>query len=93
LVPFEEQFSVPTPPGCHLDEMDAAFALLLDSAGAIYGDILPNFRLISPEDREEISALLFDLMQQSDQMLAQFEATLEPLTRLIRHFAIVSENS
>jgi hypothetical protein len=67
--------------------------MLLDSAGAIFGDILPNFRLVSPNDREEIGALLFDLMQQSDQMLVQFEVTLEPFTRLIRHFAVVGEGN
>ena len=75
-----------------LSELDAAFAVLLDSAGAIFGDILPNFRLVGPEDREEISALLFDLMQQSDQMLTRFESTLEPLSKLIRHFATVTDN-
>jgi hypothetical protein len=93
LVPFEQHFATPILLACNLSELDSAFATLLDSAGAIFGDILPNFRLIRPEDHEEISALLFDLMQQSDQMLAQFELTLEPLTRLIRHFALVNENN
>jgi len=93
LVPFEQHFATPILLACNLSELDSAFAILLDSAGAIFGDILPNFRLVRPENHEEISALLFDLMQQSDQMLAQFETTLEPLTRLIRHFALVNESN
>lgn len=92
LASFLQQFAQPTLATDNLNELDAAFALLLDSAGAIFGDILPNFRLVGPADKEEISALLFDLMQQSDQMLVQFEVTLEPLTGLMRHFAAMSEN-
>jgi hypothetical protein len=91
LTSFPQQFASALFAESNLSELDSAFAVLLDSAGAIFGDILPNFRLVGPEDREEISALLFDLMQQSDQMLTQFEITLEPLTRLIRHFATVND--
>lgn len=93
LVPFSTQFNQAVLLECNLHDLDSAFAVLLDSAGAIFGDILPNFRLVQPEDKEEIGALLFDLMQQSDQMLMQFEVLLEPLTRLIRHFAIVGESN
>jgi hypothetical protein len=91
LTPFQQQFAQPTLASINLSELDTAFAVLLDSAGAIFGDILPNFRLVEPESHEEISALLFDLMQQSDQMLVQFEVTLGPLTALLRHFAALSE--
>jgi hypothetical protein len=93
LASFLQQFGQPTLATSSLNELDTAFAILLDSAGAIFGDILPNFRLVGPGDKEEISALLFDLMQQSDQMLVQFEVTLEPLTSLLRHFAAASESS
>lgn len=92
LASFLQQFAQPPLATSSLNELDTAFAILLDSAGAIFGDILPNFRLVGPEDKEEISALLFDLMQQSDQMLVQFEITLEPLTSLLRHFAAASES-
>lgn len=92
LTPFQQQFAQPAPAAMSLSELDTAFAILLDSAGAIFGDILPNFRLVAPQDYDEISALLFDLMQQSDQMLVQFEVTLGPLTSLLRHFAAASEN-
>lgn len=92
LTPFQKQFSQPGLTIQKLEMLDSAFAMLLDSAGAIFGDILPNFRLVGREEREEISALLFDLMQQSDQMLAQFEITLEPLTSLLRHFGALSES-
>lgn len=93
LISFQQQFAKPILAAGGLAELDTAFAVVLDSSGAIFGDILPNFRAVGPEDREEISALLFDLMQQSDQMLVQFEATLVPLAGLIRHFAAASENS
>jgi hypothetical protein len=93
LPSFQEQFPQPALAVYGLTELDTAFAVLLDSAGAIFGDILPNFRLVGPEDSEEISALLFDLMQQSDQMLVQFEVTLEPLTSLLRYFAAAGEGS
>lgn len=92
LVPFRQHFPSALLAKYNLNELEGAFSVLLDSAGAIFGDILPNFRLVEPEDREEISALLFDLMQQADQMLAQFEIVLEPLTGLLRHFAVVNEN-
>ncbi|HEU5379474.1 MAG TPA: hypothetical protein VFV38_28960 [Ktedonobacteraceae bacterium] len=93
LAPFGQQFSSSILSTNSLNALDSAFAVLLDSAGAIFGDILPNFRLVGPEDREEIGALLFDLMQQSDQMLAQFEVALAPLNSLIRHFATVNEGN
>lgn len=92
LTAFHKQFTHPSLTGAHLERLDSAFSVLLDSAGAIFGDILPNFRLVDREEKEEIGALLFDLMQQSDQMLVQFESTLEPLTGLLRHFAALSEN-
>ncbi len=92
LVSFPAQFALPTSLEYNLANLDTAFAMLLDSAGAIFGDILPNFRLVRPADREEVGALLFDLMQQSDQMLVQFEIALDPFTRLIRYFALMSEN-
>ena len=92
LASFLQQFARPALATESLNELDTAFAILLDSAGAIFGDILPNFRLVGPDDKEEISALLFDLMQQSDQMLVQFEVTLEPLTSLLRHFSAASES-
>jgi hypothetical protein len=93
LASFLQQFSRPSLASHILNELDTAFAILLDSAGAIFGDILPNFRTVEPDDKEEISALLFDLMQQSDQMLVQFEVTLEPLTSLLRHFSAASESN
>lgn len=77
----------------HLDELDTAWAIVLDSATAIFGAILPHFRVIGREDREQISALLFDLMQRSDQMLIQFEGIRNPLASLIRYFAAVDESS
>lgn len=73
-----------------LEELDAAFAIILDSAGAIFGDILPGLRAILDEDEAMIAALLYDLMQQSDQLLVKFDSTLEPMTKLIQCYAVGS---
>jgi hypothetical protein len=87
--PFAVKFAhVPGAALTSLPQLDSAFATLLDSAGAIFGDILPSFRTISSADDAAIAALLFDLMQQSDQLLVQFETTLEPLNVLLQHFSI-----
>jgi hypothetical protein len=56
--------------------------------GAIFGDILPGFQAISAGEDETVATLLFDLMQQVDQLLLQLAITREPLQVLIEHFAI-----
>ena len=71
-----------------LAQLDTAFTTLLDCAGTIFGNILPGFRAIAVGDEEVVAALLFDLMQQSDQLLVQFDTTLEPMNELIKQFAI-----
>lgn len=76
-----------------LYEMDAAFATILDNAGAIFGDILPGFRAILSADESMVAALLYDLMQQSDQLLVKFDTTLEPMNALIKYYAIGPELS
>ena len=88
LLPFTVQFAhlLPTIPS--LPELDSAFATMLDSAGAIYGDILPGFRAILDEDEAIVTALLYDLMQQSDQLLIKFDSTLEPISALIKHYTL-----
>ena len=93
LPAFASQFVrlLPTIPA--LPELDAAFATILDNAGAIFGDILPGFRAILSSDESMVAALLYDLMQQSDQLLVKFETTLEPMNALIKHYAIGPELS
>jgi hypothetical protein len=76
-----------------LPELDAAFATILDNAGAIFGDILPGFRAILLADESMVAALLYDLMQQSDQLLVKFDTTLEPINALIKYYAIGPELS
>lgn len=86
---FSTQFAYVTAlAASSLSQLDSAFATLLDSAGAIFGDILPSFRTVSLADDAAIAALLFDLMQQSDQLLVQFEITLEPINALLQQFSI-----
>jgi len=71
-----------------LPQLDGVFNILLDSTAAIFGDILPGFQAISVGDDEGVATLLFDLMQQADQLLVQLDTTLEPLQALIEYFAL-----
>ena len=88
LVPLTTQFARLVHMPSTLARLDVAFALMLDCAGTIFGEILPCFRATAGGDEETIAALLFDLMQQSDQLLVQFDMTLEPMNELIKQFAI-----
>ncbi len=88
LPAFAAQFTGTLPTVSGLVELDAAFATILDCAGAIFGDILPSFRAILVGDDTAVAAHLFDLMQQSDQLLVQFDTTLAPMNTLIKHYAI-----
>jgi hypothetical protein len=69
-------------------QFDTALTVVLDSAGAIFGDIMPGFQAIANEDDEAVATLLFDLMQQADQLLVQFDSIVEPLQILIEYFAL-----
>jgi hypothetical protein len=93
LPPFSTQFAHMLSTTSTLPELDIAFATILDNAGAIYGDILPGFRAILAADESMVAALLYDLMQQSDQLLVKFETTLEPMNALIKYYAIGPELS
>ena len=88
FVPFTAQFARLMPVLPTLAQLDGAFAAMLACSGAIFGNILPGFRAITVGDEETIAALLFDLMQQSDQLLVQFDMTLEPMNELIKQFAL-----
>jgi hypothetical protein len=93
LPAFTSQFARLLPTIPTLPELDDAFATILDNAGAIFGDILPGFRTLLSSDESMVAALLYDLMQQSDQLLVKFETTLEPMTALIKAYAIGPELS
>src|SRR6266566_2783358 len=71
-----------------LDRLDAVFVTLLEGACAIFGDILPAFRTSAANDDESTATLLFDLMQQSDHLLLELDATLECLSGLIEDFTL-----
>jgi len=73
-----------------LGRLDTAFATLLDSACIIFGDILPAFRTGAANDYEGTATPLFDLIQQSDHLLLQLDATLEFLDGLIEDFTLGS---
>ncbi|GAC1568836.1 MAG: hypothetical protein NVS3B14_19900 [Ktedonobacteraceae bacterium] len=93
LPAIASQFTHLLPTTPTLLELDAAFATILDNAGAIFGDILPGFRAILSADESMIAALLYDLMQQSDQLLVKFDTTLEPMNTLIKYYAMGPELS
>lgn len=73
-----------------LAQIDVAFALLFDSANAIFGDIIPDIQLVAQGDDEVVATLLFDLMQQNDLLLIQISKLVEPLQQLLKHYADVS---
>lgn len=76
-----------------ISQFDAALTVVLDSAGAIFGDIMPGFQAIADEDDEAVATLLFDLMQQADQLLVQFDSMVEPLQTLIEYFALGTQTN
>lgn len=90
LTLFVDHFSLFAATIPTLIQIDEAFTIVLDCAGAIFGDILPGFQVISEGDDDAVATLLFDLIHQSDQLLAQCDAALEPLQTLIEQFAIKS---
>jgi hypothetical protein len=88
LALFVNHFALVTSTISSPTQLDEVFNILLDSAGAIFGDILPGFQAISVSDDDAVATLLFDLMHQSDQLLLQFDAALEPLQALIETYAL-----
>jgi len=92
LAHFVNHFAYVLPAIPSLTQLDEIFNIVLDSTGTIFGDILPGFQAIlvgQVVDDATVATLLFDLMQQTDQLLLQFDAALEPLHTLIEHFALM----
>jgi len=92
LAHFANHFAHVLPAIPSLTQLDEVFNTLLDSTCTIFGDILPGFQAISAGrvvDDAADATLLFDLMQQTDQLLLQFDTALEPLHALIEHFALM----
>lgn len=85
---FVDYFARVLPPPPSLVQLDDVFAAILDCAGTLFGEILSNFQALSPGDEEIAATLLFDLMQQVDQLLLQLDLTIEPLHALTEHFAL-----
>ena len=88
FAPFIVQFASLMPAVPSLKQLDVVFNTLLDTANALFGDVLP--RLQSVDDVEATVTLLFDMMQQSDYLVVQFDALREPLHTLIGCFAVGS---
>ena len=90
LAHFIDHFAYVLPTIPSLTQLDEVFNILLDSAGTIFGELLP--KAISAGqmvDDAGVATLLFDLMQQTDQLLLQFDTALEPLHALIEHFTLM----
>jgi hypothetical protein len=90
--PFVDSFAQVLPVIPSLARLDDIFVTILDSAGALFGDILPNFQALAPGDDEIAATLLFDLMQQVDQLLLQLDLAIEPLHALTEHFTLIPHN-
>lgn len=87
---FSSQFSQPLAAfSPSLTQFDSAFAVMLEIAGAIFGDTLLRFRTIPEQDDEVVATLLFDLTQQSDQLLSMFHTIVESLCLLMETFAVI----
>src|SRR5205085_1718004 len=72
LAHFANHFAHVLPTIPSLTQLDEVFNTLLDSTCTIFGDILPGFQAISAGrvvDDAADATLLFDLMQQTDQLL------------------------
>ncbi len=87
LAPFVEHFTHTATRTPTLEQLDETFSIILDCAGAIFGDIVPGFQAISANDDAAVCTLLFDLMQQSDQLQMHSDRLVGPLQSLIEHFA------
>ena len=90
LAHFIDHFAYVLPTIPSLTQLDEVFNILLDSAGTIFGEILPKaISAGQTVDDAGVATLLFDLMQQTDQLLLQFDTALEPLHALIEHFTLM----
>lgn len=90
LTRFVNYFAYVLPTIPAVAQLDQAFSILLDSAGTIFGEILPACTSAGQAvDAAAIATSLFDFMQQADQLLLQFDTALEPLHALIEHFALM----
>jgi hypothetical protein len=89
---FVDSFAQVLPIIPSLTRLDDIFVTILDSTGALFGDILPNFQALAPGDDEIAATILFDLMQQVDQLLLQLDLAIEPLHALTEHFTLIPHN-
>lgn len=70
-----------------LEELDKAFQHILERALALFGDILPDLRIIEQGDAETIASCLLDLLQQNDDMLIRIDRVIELLDALIKQYS------
>lgn len=79
------------PSSAKTEVIERGWGIVLLSAVAIFGDILPDIQGISEGDDEAAAMLFLDLAQQTDQILLQSEAMLEPFPLLIKQHALTEE--
>lgn len=79
------------PSSARAEIVERGWDVVLLSAVAIFGDILPDIQGISEGDDEAAATLFLDLAQQTDQILLQAEAMLEPFSLLIKQYALTEE--
>ncbi len=74
-------------PAHTLEDLDKAFQHILEGALALFGDILPDLRVMQQDNAETIAIRLLDLLQQNDDMLICIDRLIGPLDTLIKQYS------
>ncbi|WP_069805358.1 hypothetical protein [Thermogemmatispora onikobensis] len=93
LPPFALQFGRPgSLPGAVAlagsTRLDRAFALLLEEAGAIFGELLPGLTQQKECTAPELALFLIDITQHGEQMLLTLDGLWEPLSAICEAFGV-----
>ncbi len=88
LLPFSIQFAILEPMIPALPQLDGGLTLLLKSACAIFGDILPDFQESGTDEDEKATTLLLDIIQRCDQIMLQIGILVEPLHILTGQYTL-----
>lgn len=85
-----EQFAQSAVPRLTLERLDSLFKGMLESAVALFGDILPGFHLVIWNGDIELAAHLLDLAQQVDHILFLSDRLRDPLLLFLDCFGAIT---
>lgn len=93
LPPFVLQFGPGSPLSAGVTtecsaQLDRAFALLLEEAGAIFGDLLPGLAQEGASRQQGIPLFLLDLAQHGEQILLILDGLWDPLDAMSEAFGL-----